>query len=107
MAIVKQIVVVGDKGVLSEPIRLYDRQLGVEIPKQFVLVLNEAEDNDSGVEQLKLGNYSLGLIGSHEKSYLIDKLAGFNRVSGDKTFIVAQVYEEALPLKAVLKIKPS
>ena len=106
MAIIKQIVAVGDKGVLSEPIRVYDRKTGADLPRQFVLALSEAEDSANGTEQLKLGNYGLGLIGSHDKEYIIEKLVGFKRVSGDKTFIVAQLYQEALPLKDVLKIKP-
>jgi len=79
----------------SSPIRIYKTGSAV-LPVRFVLRM-DACVNQNGVPSLKLGNFKLGLIGTHESEYLAGKLEGFRRSIGDSTFIICKRFTEETP----------
>jgi hypothetical protein len=95
MAKVILVVAVNKAGEKSEPFKLYQTTESV-LKGQFVLKVQDAGINDIGAEQTKVGNYSLGLIGTNGTAYLNEKLEGFRRKQGDDVFIVAEKFNEAM-----------
>ena len=93
MAEVILVVAVNKAGVKSEPVKMYQTKAGT-LKGQFVLKVSDAGVSDNGMPQTKLGNFSLGLIGTHGTDYVNDKLTGFRRKVNDDVFIVAEKYSE-------------
>jgi hypothetical protein len=93
MATVILVVAVNKAGSKSEPFKLYQTKES-NLKGQFVLKVQDAGINDIGMEQTKVGNYTLGLIGTNGSAYLDEKLTGFRRKQGDDVFIIAEKFSE-------------
>lgn len=101
------LVAIDSDGNKSQPIKVYDR-FSKKLPKQFVVRVDSAEQSDSGEARLRVGNFELGLVGTHNADYLTGIIAGFRRVMGDDTFLlVSRFSEEIATAKDVSKIKSS
>ena len=99
MATVILVTAVNKAGVKSEPFKMYQTN-GTALKGQFVLKVSDAGVNDNGVPQIKVGNFSLGLIGTNGADYLNDKLTGFRRKVGEDVFILAEKFSEHVATKA-------
>ena len=95
MATVILVTAVNKAGVKSSPVKMYQTSES-KLPKQFVLRVDNAGENDNGVEQVKLGNFNLGLVGTHGSDYVTEKLTGFRRKQGDDVFILCEKFSEDL-----------
>jgi hypothetical protein len=95
MATVILVVAVNKAGNKSEPFKVYQTKEAA-LKGQFVLKVQDAGINDIGMEQTKVGNYSLGIIGTNGAAYLDEKLTGFRRKSGEDVFIVAEKFSETM-----------
>jgi len=81
------------KGEKSEPIKMYHTPNGV-LRGEFVLKVTDAGVNQNGYSQVRVGNFGLGLVGTHSADYVEDKLTGFRRKSGEEVYIKAEKYVE-------------
>tara|TARA_R110000851_G_scaffold262361_1_gene414878 strand:+ start:399 stop:722 length:324 start_codon:yes stop_codon:yes gene_type:complete len=95
MAEVILVVAVNKKGEKSEPFKMYQTKAGA-LKGQFVMKVEDAGVNDNGTTQTKVGNFSLGLIGTNGAEYMDSKLSGFRRKSNDDVFIVAEKFSETM-----------
>ena len=90
-------------GTKAEPIRIYLRD-GFAVPKkQVVLTVEPAELGKQGQEQVRVGNFSLGLISTHNASYIEERLEGFRLKLGDQVFLQATVFTNVAPTTKALK----
>lgn len=85
----------------SEPFNVLDR-LGKDLPKQFVLRIDERTSKVTGEPELVVGNYDLGLIGGHQVEYLTDKVTGYRRDFQGVTCIICERFNDELPTVAKL-----
>jgi hypothetical protein len=95
MANVILVVAVNKSGLKSEPFKVYQTKES-NLKGQFVLKVQDAGINEIGAEQTKVGNYSLGIIGTNGAAYLDEKLTGFRRKQGEDVFIVAEKFNETM-----------
>lgn len=105
MAAVKVIVVaLNEKGEKSEPIRVYQSEDGKQLPKQFVLKIEDGGVSDNGVKQTRLKNGEFSLIVTNSTEYANSKLKGFRRHLGDNVFLLCEEHkDDILTVKSVVK----
>lgn len=85
----------------SRPIKIYRTDDSVELPKQFVLRIDQSVNRD-GEDQLTISNGNIGLISSHSPEWLTTALTGFRKDYKDATFIVAERYTDNIPTTKAL-----
>lgn len=104
MAAVKILAVAVNKsGTKSEPFPLYNTG-DVTIPKKFTLkIMNVGENKETGIEQVKVSNFKLKLVGTHGSDYLDEKLTGFRLKIEDDVFVRCELYSEYIASDKDLK----
>lgn len=80
----------------SQPVKVYRTSAEVELPKQFVLRLDTATNNQ-GEEVIRVNNGNYNLIASHNPEWLEGVVTGFRRDQGDVTYIIAEVSTDDMP----------
>jgi hypothetical protein len=89
----------GDK---SEPFRVYSTT-DTEFKKGTVLRIDKAPESANGDEQVRIGNFEAGIIGTHGADYIDDLLKGFRRKVGDDLFLVCEKFRENIASNKELK----
>lgn len=80
----------------SKPFKVFRTATTVELPKQFVLRLDDAV-NREGNEQIKVNNINLNLIASHDPEWLTETVTGFRRDQNGATFVIVELVKDELP----------
>ncbi len=89
-------------GEKSAPFRIYDAK-GEELPKQFFLKIETAENRD-GEEVLRIGNGKLGLLViSRRPDYWENILNGFCREAKGMTVVLCEKFVDDIPSVATAK----
>ena len=87
----------------SKPFVCYLTKEEADLPKQFVVRLDETENRD-GDKQLRISNANIGIIVSHSPEYLTGVLTGFRRKVEDTVCVVCERFKDDIPtMKAIAK----
>jgi len=87
----------------SKPFVCYLTKEEADLPKQFVVRLDETTNRD-GDEQLRISNANLGLIVSHTPAYLEGVLTGYRRQVEETVCVICERFKDDIPsLKSLAK----
>ena len=96
-------VAINKAGEKSEPFPLYNTG-DVTIPKKFTLrVMSLGANKDTGIDQVKVSNFKLKLVGTHGSDYIDEKLTGFRLKVEDDVFVRCELYSEYIASDKDLK----
>lgn len=88
----------------SNPFVAYLTKEEADLPKQFVVRLDETTNRDDE-PQLRISNANVGIIVSHTPVYLTGILTGFRRQSDEDTVcVICERFKDDVPsVKAIAK----
>lgn len=83
----------------SNPIKIYvtDEDKLKDLPKQFVLRIDDATNSRTEEAVLNLGNSNVGLFASHNPEWLTEAVTGFRRDMDGVTCIIAERLKDDVP----------
>ena len=85
----------------SNPFVAYITKEEADLPKQFVVRLDETTNRDDE-PQLRISNANVGIIVSHQPEYLEGILTGYRRKVEDTTCVICERFKDDLPsLKSI------
>ena len=82
---------------VSKPIKVYRTDPTADLPKQFVLRIDEGVNNQTGEETLKLHNSNIGIFASHNPDWLTEALTGYRRDIDDVTCVICEQLVDSVP----------
>jgi hypothetical protein len=80
----------------SKPFVAYLTNEDAELPKQFVLRLDDTT-NRNDEPQLRVSNANIGIIVSHQPEYLEGVLTGYRRKVEDTTVVICERFKDDIP----------
>ena len=87
----------------SKPFVAYLTKEEADLPKQFVLRLDDSVNQDDE-PQLRVSNANIGVIVSHQPAYLTGILTGFRHQVEDTVCVICERFKDDVPsIKALAK----